>query len=449
MCSHPLSLTLSTVTPSCVMFCAVAWRYFAFHPLGELLLLADSSLAFSTPEEFASASVIGYPRPSLKLVILDIADVTQKAKSQSNATDADEDGAPAALTSASASPSAVQGKQELRVLATVDRLLFFSDSGVALHDSKLATCQWNLPSDLSGTTSAGLSALVPSLVIFSLHPSSLGVPLVRVALDLSSFADLTCLCFTDESAEFLAVAFQVSRGRRERRERIKHMQRLQEAMWPTRETGAQVASSAMPVASAADAPPAGAFPPPRRLRAGRSSALSRLTESENFVASAAPVASAGSQPTQAVPSSTRLRASSLPLDELLEDRTFLTVHRCSDLLRVQQYCAPWSEVAPRGGAGSSVLSSNVLLSHPCRSVGLLAGATNGDIHVFSPVATDPPTATQPAPLCGSSGGAAHIPATSLHAALANGHSHEEGAHPTARLCVVPLRGRHCLPSDLR
>lgn len=428
---------LLTFFPLLIFSCfrvVVAWRYFAFHPLGEMLLLADSSVAFSTPDEFASASVIGYPRPSLKLVILDIADVTRQTK-KANAMDD---------SACASSPSVVQGKQELRVLATLDRLLFFSDSGVALHDSKLATCQWNSPSDLACAATAGLSALVPSLVIFSLHPSSLGVPLVRVALDQSSFADLTCVCFTDESAEFLAVAFQVSRSRRERRERIKHMQRLQDAMWPAR-AAAETAASAVPAVSAADAPPAGAFPPPRRLRAGRSSALSRLTESENAESSSAIAAPSSSEPNQGV-----VAASTSRVDELLEERTFLSVYRSSDLLRVQQYCAPLAEVSPLGvaaaavvGSGSSVLSSNVLLSHPCRSVGFLSGSTNGDIHVFSPVALDRSSPADLAPACAV--GRLHAPSGPLVAAVAV----EDVAEVAAPGRVVPLHGRHRLPSDLR
>ena len=224
-----------------VRFCIIAdsFRYLCFPPLGDLLLLGESVPA--TAAEAASVRTIDYKRHNphsftMRVFGLDDGGVALDAVAAAALSAHAASASSPSSGGASPSPSTPRAKVSLRVLAAIPRLLFFSESGVAVNEHWLAACQWHATT-ADGDTSTAASdsdtvapaslSLRPTLGLFDLRPSAgsaLGRCVARAPLDPGSFADLTCVSFTSARGGLahVAVAYQISGQRRQRRDRLSH-----------------------------------------------------------------------------------------------------------------------------------------------------------------------------------------------------------------------------------
>ena len=266
--------------------------------------------------------------------------------------------------------------------------------------------------------------------------------MARASLDPGSFADLTCVSFTSArgSLAHVAVAYQISGQRRQRRDRLAHAVAgsglLPLASRPIGETSGAPSSSSR-----------SARPGPRAFSRSRSSALSLLTHSRDdsdadddgrqgsvrSSATASAMAAAAAPPSASAATAATLQR----VVAALEEQTFLSFYSGRDLSLLQQLTAP---TAP--AARSSLLSANVLLAHPDPHVGVMSGSVNGDIHVFAPVAYR--HSERGAPDGGPVGGAA-----AAAAAEWPGHEQQRAASGFRQQSAAPLFGRHRLTPAMR
>jgi hypothetical protein len=473
------------------------YRFISFHSSGEMLLLAERSVPLA--DELAAADALGYPKPGLSLNIFSLTRESMRPPAEQASAHPNHATAPCAEKegSAPAPRPAQHHRPTLTLLATLRRLLFFSDSGVAVHEHRMAICQWHSPdaalsnqsvSASSASPSAAAAVLQPSLAIFDLRPSHVGTCLVRVSLDPCSFADLTCLAWMPSASGnmcgsndddggggyFIAAAYQVSTERSARRQRLRAMQR---ATGPDDGNQRVIDVPDSRRRQSANNTHNRLRPPHFDSRMGAStiggnrsrlastlgSMLSHLTDDEETIAqqravnavnfmrraatatsaappSEAPAAAIATDTVADAPAAATEDADAVArretlLRDALEEHTFLSIYRSSDLSLAAQYTTGigvrrdddddrmGSVVPPM--ATLKLHSSNAMLVHPDPAVGILLAAVNGDIHVCTP-----------APL------------------------HEEEAEPAARATTtmqqqqqrddaVPLSGRHRLPDYVR
>lgn len=339
-----------------------ACRFIHFHANGEYLLLAERT---ATPTDTTGdAHTDDRHSLTLRVYSMDARKFTVNASSQ---------------------------KQEMRVLAELTHLLFFSESGIAIHGDRLATCQWYSPPAHAPPTGAGVyrprttaTSLVPTLAVFSLLPGRLGECLARLELNAYSFSDLTCVAFSPGAGDVIAVAYQLAnraKRRQTRRASDQHAQRDNDTAPRTRHAGSSRFSALSELTQMTGEEKE------ENTTTTLPSASSSRPDATRVALHASPIAASLS----AVAPSSTFRPSSTyasRLSESLEDHTFLALYRSADLLPLRQMTAPRTAAATH--------SVNAIVYSAMTSVGILAGATNGDIMACTPMPIDDERATETA-----------------------------------------------------
>ena len=359
--------------PIAMLKARLAWRYVHFHATGGMLMVAERSGSDKTHDGILGGAVAA------------------KTKEE------EEEGGRSslALRIYSLDPSRFilhpsSRKHEMHALAVVQRLLFFSESGIAVENEKFTTCQWYAPptSFIGEPANAPFYAdneMVPTLAVFDLRVGHVGEVLMRLELSSTSFSDLTCVAFSPSPAQYIAVAYQITHSRTARRmRRLERSRQLKEA---TQQQGSLLLPQPqMQLSSRGGA------------RNSRFSALTALTRAEQSPALASGTASAPSSSSSFPPlvpdreqfqsetlQQTRYRPSesyATQSSQSLDDHAFLCIYRTSDLQLVRQLV-----VNPSGHrmSISESHSVNAVVWSQQAAVGLMAGVTSGDIMVCSPI----------------------------------------------------------------